>query len=67
MRLIDIEVWLQHETEKAVLVDHGGKEKVWLPKSRIEMELCDDQKYTRKHGRYTITLPERLAIEKEMV
>ena len=58
--LLDICVTLVHETPRAILVDHGGKEHAWLPKSAIEYERNDD-------GTYTVTLPARLAVEKEIV
>jgi hypothetical protein len=45
-----------HETEKAYLINFGGKE-VWLPKSMIEVDI----------DTMTVTMPERLAIEKEIV
>jgi RNase P/RNase MRP subunit p29 len=49
------------ETPKAVLIDHGGKEQVWLPKSLIEIEKNTDGKTV------TITCEERLAEEKGIV
>ncbi|MCA0303506.1 MAG: hypothetical protein LCH95_13975 [Proteobacteria bacterium] len=59
--LIDISVVLVHETERAVLVDHGGAETVWLPKSAVEIE-------RDAGGRtWTVTLPERLAAEKGLL
>lgn len=59
--LIDLPVVLIHETDRAVLVDHGGERQVWLPKSAIEIE-ADPSGRT-----WTITLPERLATEKGML
>ncbi len=59
--LIDICVTLVHQTERAVLVDHGGTENVWLPKSAIEIEPDANGKT------HTITLPERLANEKGLI
>jgi hypothetical protein len=57
MKLADVEYdEIVHETEKAFLFNIGGKE-VWLPKSLIEVD------YESK----TITLPEKWAIEKEIV
>jgi len=59
--LVDIPVIVRHETDKAVLVDHGEGEPVWLPLSRIEIEPNTD-------GRtHTVALPEWLAMEKEMI
>lgn len=59
--LIDISVVLVHETEKAVLVDHGGDGNVWLPKSAIEIEADSNGKT------HTVTLPEALAQEKGLI
>lgn len=44
------------ETEKAYLINFDGK-KVWLPKSMIEVDI----------DTMTVTMPENLAIEKEIV
>lgn len=59
--LVDIEVTVHHETEKAVLVSDDGDRKraVWLPKSAIEI--------AGDGLRVTVTLPERLAIDKGLV
>lgn len=59
--LVDISVVLVHQTEKAVLVDAGGDRNVWLPRSAIEIE-CDANGKT-----WTVTLPERLAMEKGLI
>lgn len=58
--LIDIAVVLIHETERAYLLDHGGKDNVWLPKSRCELDV-------NEVGVGTVTLEERLAEEKGMI
>ena len=59
--LVDISVVLIHETDRAVLVDHGGEANVWLPRSAIEIE-------RDKSGKtWTVTLPERLANEKGLI
>lgn len=59
--LVDIPVIVRHETDKAVLVDHGEEEPIWLPLSQIEIEPNPDGKT------HTVTLPEWLATEKEMI
>lgn len=59
--LIDISVVLVHQTEKAVLVDHGGESNVWLPRSAIEIEKDGNGKT------WTVTLPEPLAVEKGLI
>lgn len=52
--IIEIAVRVEHETEKAWLVD-DGTQKVWLPKSRVEIN----------DG--VLMIPEPLAIEKGLV
>ena len=59
--LIDITVIVKHKTALAVLVDHGGKEPVWIPLSQIEIEPNKDGKT------YTITMPEWMAVDKGLV
>lgn len=61
--IVDLTVIYHHETEKAVLVsDAEGSDKVWLPKSQIEIE------GDRSRGSIvTITLPEPLATEKGLI
>ncbi len=53
--LIDIEVILKHETDSAWLVDDGDEKPVWIPKSQAEFD-----------GEI-LTLPEWLAMEKELI
>lgn len=52
--IIEIEVLVRHETEKAWLVDHDDGQ-CWLPKSRVEIEGS------------TLFIPYALAQEKEMI
>ena len=61
--LIDILLVWRHETERAIAVTEteDGREWVWLPKSVIEYER-DEAK-----GTVAVTLPERLALEKELI
>lgn len=61
MPLVDIEVEVRRETEKAVLV-HNGVSECWLPKSQVEIGERQPQSNIA-----TVTLPEWLAIEKGMV
>jgi hypothetical protein len=74
--LLDLTLVEHHRTEKAVLVSDTGEESkaIWLPLSRVEIE--DAKKTVRgmlKNGQVctlplvTVTLPERLAIEKGLV
>lgn len=61
-RLVDIEVTVHHETEKAILVsDDGDRENaVWLPLSAVEVE-------RGRRGRAIITLPEHLALDRGLI
>ncbi len=54
MRLVDIECEVRAETERGVKIFDGDRE-VWLPKSQVEV--VDG----------VATMPEWLAIEKELV
>ena len=54
--LVDIEAVLRHETDAAYLLDHGGKEPAWVPKSMVE-----------DNGDGTFAMPEWLALEKGMI
>jgi hypothetical protein len=60
--LIDISVFLHHETQGAVLVSDDGKlqKAKWIPKSQCEIE-------RQPGGTVILTLPEWLAVEKELV
>lgn len=53
--LVDLDLDLKHETEKAFLVTDGIRD-VWLAKALVE-----------NNGDGTFTMPEWLAIEKELV
>lgn len=59
--LLDVEVYLHAETDKAVRVsDDGDNESaVWLPKSQIEI--------VHHKGTIIVTLPEWLAVDKGLV
>jgi len=52
--LVDIICTIVHETEKAYLIDHGGEEHCWVPKSQVEFDSTDN----------IMTMPRRLALEK---
>ena len=61
--LIDLECDYLGETDDAILIANPFEDKgeIWLPKSQIEIE------YHGHVGSITVTLPEWLAIEKELV
>ncbi len=60
--LIDIEVAIHHQTEKAVLVSLDGEKDnaVWLPLSQIEID-------KKQRSIAIVTMPERLATEKGLI
>lgn len=56
-KLVDLKgVVILHETENAYLIEYEGT-KVWVPKSQVEFDEEDG----------TLTLPEWLAMEKELI
>lgn len=65
--LIDIQVALHHETEKAVLVSETGQDAraKWIPKSQVEVEPTGSfvqwQVGAKKYPLVKLTLPEWLA------
>ncbi len=59
--LIDIAVFIKHQTDGAVLVEYGRREPVWLPLSQIEITSRDDGKS------HIVTLPYWLAKDKGMI
>ncbi len=61
MKLIDFDVNILHQTDGAVLVDHEGVN-IWLAKSQVAVYVSD-----RTDTTHLITVPEWLAIEKEMI
>ena len=57
---VDIECTVKRETDKALLIDHGGESEVWMPKSQI--------KNVAKNGRtVTLTVTEWIANEKGLL
>lgn len=62
---VEIEVRVKIATGKAILVDHGGKEDVWVPISQIT-DWCDGPDASPGMGTTSIFVPEWLAIEKGM-
>lgn len=62
--IVDIDVYLHHRTEKAVLVSLDGEKKnaVWVPLSQVELERNPDMPRA-----YVLTLPEWLALEKGLI
>lgn len=63
VELVDVTVKVHHSTDKAILVsdtDDKDAKKVWLPYSQIEVEM-------KSEGIAEITMPEWLAMEKELI
>lgn len=54
--IIEVEVEIIHQTETAIKVENLKGVNVWLPKSKIEI-----------HDNGEISLPEWLAIDRELV
>jgi hypothetical protein len=50
------------ETDKAYLIDFGGEEEVWLPKSQVEFRFNDEET-----GECTVTMSITLAEEKGII
>lgn len=65
VRLVDLDVFVHHETEKAVLITTCGLRSrgVWVPRSRIELTKAPGKNATA----YEATMMEDLAIEKRLV
>jgi hypothetical protein len=59
--LYDFRAILVHETEKAVLLEHGGEAPTWLPKSMCEIE------YNEGGKTVTVTCDQGVAEEKGFV
>ncbi len=60
--LIDLTVQLHAKTDRAILISTNGERDAaaWVPLSQCEVEILKD-------GMVGVTLPEWLAIEKELV
>lgn len=68
--IIDIKVVLHHSTDKAWLVSTDGDRDnaVWVPRSCGELELVQEMSLVpRRPAGYVLTVPERIAIDKELV
>ena len=61
-RDVEIEVVVKRSTDRAILVNFGVKEEVWIPKSQINDYTGDEVEEAT-----SIFIPEWLAIEKGMV
>lgn len=62
-KLVELCVKRVTETDRAMLVSDGGSESAWLPKSQLTvLDVLDENE-----GMIVISVPEWLAIEKELV
>ncbi len=64
--IIEVEVVVRRVTDKAILVNHGVPEEVWVPKSQIS-DWSDGPDDAPGYGTTSIFIPEWLATEKGMV
>ncbi len=62
--MVDVEIKIHHETDKAYLVSTDVSEKVWIPKRINGEEYEVDES---RGGFAIITVPEWWATEKELV
>jgi RNase P/RNase MRP subunit p29 len=62
--LVDISCTIVRETEKAVLIDDGTQQ-AWLPKSQVEIQY--DGPMLDGTPALVVTMPKRLAKEKELI
>lgn len=61
-KVVEIACQLVHQTEKAYLIDAGGKDHIWIPRSMIE-----DEGEEPNGSLYSIFIPEWLAKEKGLI
>lgn len=67
VEFVEISVVVKHVTAKAILVNFGVKEEVWIPKSQVD-DFCDDTPATEPgYATTSIFIPEWLAKEKGMI
>lgn len=57
---VDLEVVIKRETDKAYLIDHGGEEEVWMPKSQV-------REIEKKGRTVVLTVTEWIANEKGLI
>jgi hypothetical protein len=63
---VEIAVVVKRTTDKAILVNHGIRDEVWIPKSQIS-DWTDGPDNEPGEGTSSIFIPEWLATEKGMV
>lgn len=63
---VEIACVVKRTTDKAILINHGVPEEVWVPKSQIT-DWTDGPDKEPGYGTSSIFIPEWLAIEKGLV
>lgn len=61
--IVDVELYLHHETPAAILISKNGTrrdEQIWLPKKLIEYVI-------KHHNCISVTMPQWLAFEKGLI
>ena len=61
--IVEVAVVVKRTTEKAILVNFGAPDEVWIPKSQIT-DWCDGPDDQPGYGTTSIFIPEWLATEK---
>lgn len=59
---VTIDGTIEHETGKAILLDVGADDPVWIPKSQIV-----DMESNRADGTVSVEIPEWLALDKGLI
>jgi hypothetical protein len=62
-KIIELKIQIEHFTNKAILVKNLNDNKVWIPKSQIEL---DDEELSIGQIQ-EIQIPEWIAVDKELV
>lgn len=57
---VEIECVVKRETEKALLIDHGGEAEIWMPKSQV-------RNVVKGPKSVTLTITEWIANEKGLI
>jgi hypothetical protein len=63
---VEIAVVVKGVTDRAIRVNHGAPDEVWIPISQIS-DWCDGPDKSPGYGTTSIFVPEWLAIDKGMV
>jgi hypothetical protein len=61
-KTVELEVQIKRVTDKAYLIDHGGEEEVWMPKSQVK-----DLERVGRGPLHKMTVTEWIANEKGLI